>query len=241
MKASDKRPFLVLLPGALGAATQFASLSATLEGEFQVLTPNFAGHGDAPLPAGADPATAFTLPAFAANLGTFLEASMLGPARLFGYSMGGYAALLLARARPDLVHSVVTLGTKFFWDEPTAAKEAGRLSPAVLQAKVPQFAADLAARHPALGWEAVVNYTAALLRALGAEPLLSPDSLTQVTCPVRTVVGDRDVTVTIEETAQAYRSLPQGQLQVLPGVPHPLERVAVATLAGVIREFFSAG
>jgi pimeloyl-ACP methyl ester carboxylesterase len=155
--------------------------------------------------------------------------------------MGGYVALALARQQPDLIHSVMTLGTKFFWDEATAAREAARLDPAVVETKVPQFARELEARHTASGWQTVVSETAAMLRDLGAHPLLSAEFLAEIQQPVRVVVGDRDATVSVEETTAAWRALPKGQLQVLPATPHPLERVSVALLAESIRAFMASG
>lgn len=226
------RPSLVLLPGALGAASQFAALRAQLEPHFRIVSPDFEGHG--PRPAAGRP---FRMAHFVENLLETIVAHDLAPARVVGYSMGGYVALALARQQPALIHSVLTLGTKFFWDEATAAREAGRLDPAMLEAKVPQFARELEARHPASGWEAVVRQTAEMLRDLGTHPLLSAAHLAAIQQPVRVLVGDRDATVTVEETTAAWRALPNGQLQVLPATPHPLERVSVMTLADSVRAF----
>ena len=234
MTAPDLRPPLVLLHGALGTAAQLAPLAELLEPRFRVLTLDFAGHGPRPAPIGG-----WRLQRFVENLAEYLAAENLGPVRVFGYSMGGYVALALAAQRPALVHSVVTLGTKFVWDEATAAAETSRLDPAVIAAKVPGFAATLASRHAeGAGWEAVVRGTAEVLRDLGRAPLLSPAVLAGIPHPVRVLVGDRDATVSIEETANAYRMLPAGQLGVLPGIPHPLERVnPLAMVAAHINGF----
>lgn len=235
MTASDSRSTLVLLHGALGAAAQFTQLAPLLNPYFRVLTLDFAGHGARP----AD-ADGWRLARFADDLAALLRTEHPGPARVFGYSMGGYAALVLAARQPALIHSVVTLGTKFEWDEATAAREAARLDPAVIQAKVPAFAAALAARHAAgVGWETVVRGTADVLRDLGRAPLLSPSVLAGIAQPVRVLVGDRDATVSVEETAAAYRALPAGQLGVLPGTPHPLEQVSLTGLVDQLLHFFA--
>jgi pimeloyl-ACP methyl ester carboxylesterase len=234
MTAPDLRPPLVLLHGALGAAAQFVALRPLLDVHFRVFTLDFEGHGPQPAPV-----RGYRMAHFAENLAALIVAEDLAPVRVFGYSMGGYAALALAAQQPGLMHSVMTLGTKFVWDEPTAAREASRLEPETLSAKVPAFAEALAARHATgAGWEVVVRGTADVLRNLGAAPLLAPDVLVSIGLPVRVLVGDRDATVTIEETAAAYRALPVGQLGVLPGVPHPLERVPLPVLAAHIIGFF---
>jgi pimeloyl-ACP methyl ester carboxylesterase len=153
--------------------------------------------------------------------------------------MGGYVALLLATTAPERVAAVATLGTKFHWDPGVAAREAGRLDPTAIRAKVPRFAEALAARHEgAGGWEGVLARTAELLRDLGDRPALGPAELSRVAQPARVMVGDRDATVSVEETAGAFRTLPAGELAVLPRTPHPLEQVDVGRLAAAVADFF---
>ncbi len=196
----------------------------------------FEGHGEtAPHPDG------YSIERFAEQVVERLAARGIGRAALFGYSMGGYVALHLARVHPERVAAVATLGTKFRWDPATAAREAARLDPDAIRAKVPRFADALAARHGgAGGWEAVLARTAALLRALGERPVLTDATLAEVAQPVRVMVGDRDATVTVEETAGAYRALPNGELAVLPRTPHPLEQVDTGRLVAALGEFLTA-
>src|SRR5262245_65815367 len=92
-------------------------------------------------------------------------------APFFGYSMGGYVALYLALHRPERVDRVATLGTKLRWDPQTAERDAARLDPQVIRAKVPRFADTLAARHEqAGGGESVLARTAEVLQPLGEDP-----------------------------------------------------------------------
>jgi hypothetical protein len=51
---------------------------------------------------------------------------------------------------------------------------------------------------------------------------------------VRVVVGDRDDTVSVEESAAVARALGAGSLTVLPNTPHPIERVDLAGLVPVL-------
>jgi hypothetical protein len=50
------------------------------------------------------------------------------------------------------------------------------------------------------------------------------------------MLGDRDTTVSLDETAAAVRALPQGELAVLPRTPHPLEQADAARLAFELRD-----
>lgn len=243
MTAPDLRPPLVVLHGALGAAAQFTALTPLLVAHFRVVTLDFRGHGPRPVSLDSDgtpDGAPWRLTRFVDDLAALIQAENLAPARVFGYSMGGYAALALAARAPELVQSVLTLGTKFEWDAPTAAQAAAWLDPAAMRAKVPAFADALAARHHAgSGWEAVVRGTADVLRDLGRAPLLGAAVLATIGQPVRVLVGDRDATVSVEETAAAYRALPAGQLGVLPGTAHPFERLSPAALVAHLLEFFA--
>jgi pimeloyl-ACP methyl ester carboxylesterase len=231
-------PPVLLLHGALGAAAQLAPLAdalGRLGGGRPVDVLEFEGHGGtAPHPGG------YSIERFAEQVAQRLEARGIERAVLFGYSMGGYVALHLARVHPERVAAVATLGTKFRWDPETAAREAARLDAATIRAKLPRFAEALAARHGSAsgGWEAVLARTAALLRSLGERPVLTDETLAQVAQPARVIVGDRDATVSVEEAAGAYRALPNGELLVLPRTPHPLEQVDAGRLAGALAEFF---
>jgi hypothetical protein len=56
-----------------------------------------------------------------------------------------------------------------------------RLEPAIIQAKVPDFAESLRARHErAGGWERVLVSTADCLRALGDDPPLTDETLGRI-------------------------------------------------------------
>lgn len=225
---------LVLLHGALGASRQLDPLAEALRPYFRVHQMDFEGHGQS-----AARGRPFRMKHFAENVVELLDRLALPQATFFGYSMGGYVALHLALEHPDRVERVATLGTKFRWDPAYAAREVARLDPAVIRAKVPAFAAALEARHAgAGGWEGVLAGTADLLRHLGKHPLLTETTLPEVKSPARVIVGDRDSTVTVEESSGVATLLGAGSLTVLPGTPHPIEQVDLAVLVPVLLEFF---
>lgn len=51
------------------------------------------------------------------------------------------------------------LGTKYNWNEATAAREVKLLNPAVIQEKVPAYAAILKERHGSENWQEVLHAT----------------------------------------------------------------------------------
>ncbi len=109
---------LILLHGAIGAKDQLAKLADELQGDFNIHSINFSGHGGSPFPP-----ENFSIDLFADEILEYMQEHHLMQAALFGYSMGGYAAMLLAKKFPRKIQAVVTLATKFNWDESIAAKE----------------------------------------------------------------------------------------------------------------------
>lgn len=223
---------IILLHGALGSKDTLQPLVQALEGAGQVLTSNFSGHGGAPFP--SEP---FTISLFAEEIRAFMNAHAIEKANLFGYSMGGYAALYLAKYHPELVASVITLATKFYWDEQVAAKEVGMLNADKIKQKLPAFAAELEKRHQPNDWTLLLEKTKELLLGLGQQNALQVADYTSITTPALLLLGDRDKMVSLEETIAVYKALPNAQLGVLPGTPHPLDQVNVAMLGNFIREF----
>lgn len=224
---------LLLLHGALGSATQFDTLKEALSDKFTVTTLNFSGHGGREIPS-----SGFSMELFADDIAAHLDNAGIEQADIFGYSMGGYAALLLASRQPERIRSVFTLATKFLWNEEISRKEAAMLNPDKISQKVPAFARQLTERHAPQSWEKVVLQTAEMMVKLGANPLLTHEIAGRLEMPVRVSIGDRDTMVTLDETAAMFRALKNGSLAVLPGTPHPFEKVNIVRLAGELADFF---
>ena len=225
---------LILLHGALGDSSQLASLTARLGSTRHIAVLELEGHGKAPFR--DRPLRVETL---AEAVVEEMNARGIQRADFFGYSMGGYVALQVAATHPDRVDRVATLATKFAWSPEIAARETAMLDVATIRAKVPKFAAALEARHTGAGWEALLAQTADLMRALGAHPLLNETVLASIAKPVRLGVGDRDTTVSIDESAAAARELPQGELEVHPRTAHPFEKAPLDRIARSIDEFLA--
>lgn len=225
---------LILLHGALGDAVQLAPLAAKLGAARRVTVLELEGHGKTPFR--DRPLRVETL---AESVVEEMDARGIEHADFFGYSMGGYVALQVAATRADRVERVATLATKFAWTPEIATREVAMLDAATIRAKVPKFAAALEARHTGAGWEALLAQTGDLMRALGEGPLLSERVLTSISKPVRIGVGDRDATVSIEESAAAAKQLPHGELEVHPRTPHPFEKAPLDRIVRSIDEFLA--
>ncbi len=223
---------LLLLHGAIGAADQLAPLANELKDQYRVYTMNFSGHGGQPFRADE-----FSIPMFADEVVQFIETEGLGQVSIFGYSMGGYVAMYLALHRPELVQKVITLATKFYWDEAIAAKEVQMLNPDKIEQKLPAFATSLKSRHAPNNWKDVLLKTSEMMIKLGGDNYLKISDYRSILSPVLLLLGDRDKMITLEETVEVYKALPNAQMAVLPGTAHPIEQVNTAMQAYFITQF----
>lgn len=223
---------IVLLHGAIGAKDQLQPLTDLLKNDFNVHAFNFSGHGGKPFT--EEP---FSIQAFAAELQEYLLIQQIKHASVFGYSMGGYIALYLAKQQPQLFSEIVTLATKFEWNEAVAAKEAGMLNAEVIHEKVPLFAEQLKQRHEPNDWKLVLEKTKEMLLQMGKEKPLQLNDYTIINLPVLLLLGDNDKMVTKEETEAVQKVLPNSRFQLLEQTAHPIEKTDIAVLAGIIREF----
>jgi pimeloyl-ACP methyl ester carboxylesterase len=228
---------LLLLHGALGSRQQLEPLANLLaeryDEHYAVHLLDFEGHGTEPL---RD--RPFRIEHFAENVRDYLEAHSITAARIFGYSMGGFVACQLALTHPHLVRRIATLGTIFRWDADVAARERTFLDLDKIKTKVPQFAQALESRHTASDWETVVTHTSEMLELLATTGGFQPDLACGLSQSVRIIVGDRDTSAGVVPSYEIYKALPNGQLEVLPNTPHPIERVPIDELAASLENFF---
>jgi pimeloyl-ACP methyl ester carboxylesterase len=217
---------LLILHGAIGASSQLNAIAEKLSERYEVHLFDFPGHGGKALPAAP-----FSIQLFSDAVLSYIQEHHLQQLTIFGYSMGGYVAMHLAKDHPHLVNKVITLGTKFHWDETTAAKEIKMLHADTILTKVPAFAATLAALHAPNDWKEVLQRTADMMTAMGQDNPLKPDDYKTIKAAALIMLGDRDKMVTFEETIATYKHLPDAKMAVLPGTPHPIEQVNPALIA----------
>jgi len=221
---------ILLLHGALGSRRQMDELYKLLSASAEVVSLNLPGHGGRPIPE-----------AYSMNLFVEDVAAMLGtdekPVDIFGFSMGGYVALLLAMKYPARVNRIMTLGTKFDWTPQTSARETLRLDPDKMTEKVPEFSELLRQRHAPQDWRQVVYKTRELLMRLGnGEAVIMSDfHLDHHVCILR---GSIDHMVTAAESQFMANQLPHGIYEEMVGFRHPLEQTDPKILTEKIISFF---
>lgn len=224
---------LLLLHGALGSEKSLQPLKELLQNDFDVFSFSFQGHGGSELPE-----SDFTIASFANEVITFLDQNQIDSIAIFGYSMGGYVGLYLAKHFPERIQRLFTLATKLNWTIEGSQKEASMLNPTLIKEKVPKYALSLDQLH-GNKWEDLITKTAQMMLNLGQNPEVKESDFENIKIPVLLSVGDIDAMVTLEETINAHRKIKDSQLLVLPRTIHPIEKVDVVELAHQIKRFIS--
>ena len=224
---------ILLLHGAIGSSVQLEPLAELLTNNYKVNLLNLSGHGGKQIPD-----EQFSIEMFGEDVLYFIEKNKLGKINVYGYSMGGYVALYIARNFPDKINKIFTTATKFDWNEESSLKESRLLNPEKIIEKIPKFAEQLSERHSAENWKQVLKKTAEMMINLGKNKLLKDVDFSLIENEVLLSVGDRDNMVSIEETVDVYRKLQNGKLLIFPDTPHPIEKISAERLANEIELFF---
>lgn len=224
---------LLLLHGAIGSKEQLQPLAQKLSDTHNVHTLNFSGHG------GNSFSKKFSIEQFAKDVITYLDNNNIESCNIFGYSMGGYVALYLAKHFPEKVNRVFTLATKFLWTPEIAQKEIKMLNPEKIKEKIPAFAEQLKQRHKPNNWELVLNNTAEMMIELGNNNILQTIDYKTITHHTLIAIGDKDSMVTLEETIEVFKNMPNSNLLVMPFTQHPIEKVDINALEREIKFFFN--
>ena len=92
----------VMVHGLGGSASNWTDVMGLLQGRLAALAPDLPGFGWSPPPADRD----YSVRAHARVVADLIESSTDPPVHLFGNSLGGTVALVVAASRPDLVRTL---------------------------------------------------------------------------------------------------------------------------------------
>lgn len=209
---------ILLLHGALGSKEQMNPIAKLLKTDYNIHSFNFEGHGST-LSNGD-----LSMTLFANSIKKYITDNELDKPNVFGYSMGGYAALKLASSESELLGKIVTLGTKLDWSEESLNKMMGMFNPEVIEAKVPKLAMGLAKVHGEDRWKSLVTETGKMLKSLSSQEFIKDEEFAKIENHIVLGIGDKDVTVSVAETERVNDLLPNSTTNVLKDVPHELHK-----------------
>lgn len=225
------KPTILLLHGALNTSDQFNMLSEKLERFFDVYTFDFSGHSQELYEDVLD------MSVLVRDIAIFMDRMESETCHIFGYSMGGYAAVSYAKSQPKKLGKIISLGTKWDWNPTSSAKEVAMLDPEMMVAKIPSYVSKLQAMFGENNWMNVVRNTASLMHDLGHGGGLMEEDFRKIETNVLILRGSDDKMVTAESSKEVASWLKNGTYEEIDGAPHPLEKVDMDVLVGEIVKF----
>lgn len=203
-------PLVLLHPGGAGVdARAWGPNLPALAERFRVFTPERRAHGRTP-----DVDGPITFELMADDTIAFLDAVVGEPAHVMGCSDGAIVALLVALRRPDLVRKLVFIGGVFHRD----GWAPGVIDPANAP---PEFLEQLYGELSPDGPEHYRVVVEKLAKMHVEGPTLTVADLTRIANRTLVMMGDDDE-VEVEHAIELYRSLPDGELAIIPGTSHGL-------------------
>jgi pimeloyl-ACP methyl ester carboxylesterase len=217
---------LMLHGGLSDSEGMLDALEPAISDRFRVVAFDRRGHGRT-----GDTEAAFHYDDMASETVAVIENLIGGPTNLVGWSDGGIVSLLLALRRPDLVRSLVLIGTNYHFNGMVPTNPGDGDVPEMLRARYAERSPD-GADHFAV----VLKKSFAMF---ATEPTLATEDLRKISAPALVIVGDDDL-MTLAHTASLYESLPAGQLAVVPGSSHAVVFEKPEFVGQLIRGFLES-
>jgi len=108
VSGAETSPSVFLVHGFIVASRVFDSLVAALTPNYRVISMDFLGHGESARP---DTSPLYTADGFHKSIHALLQHLSISKTVLMGWSMGSKLAFEFARKYPDLISSLVLIGT----------------------------------------------------------------------------------------------------------------------------------
>jgi len=216
-------PLVVLVHGGTGTgAHDWEFQRGPLAARHTVVTVDLRGHGRS-----SDPHWLLSVDQIGEDVAALVAELDRGPAAIVGFSVGATAMLRLVCARPGVARALVIIGA-------SAEGHPERVDD-ILSGGWPSALRALRHEHgDADHWQRLRRR---LARSWADDHALGAGDLEAVAIPVLVVGGDRDRIEPVETALWIARTLPHGELLVLPGCGHFASRERPHELNVAIERF----
>jgi 2-hydroxy-6-oxonona-2,4-dienedioate hydrolase len=223
---NDDRPAVVVIHGLSAGAQQLTPLLGALGKDFRVSAPSLPGFGGS-----ERPSTALDLAELADSVVAWMDASGVRQAAVVGISVGCHIAVELALRCPRRVSRLALLCPTMAPGSNGGSRQVGQfLINTVREGPRQMFEQFQASLRPS---------TRLLLHNIAEDPL--EEKLPEVRIPTLIVRGERDPLVPQAWAEELTALLPKGELAVIPGATHGLNRRSPEALAEAMRPFLMPG
>jgi pimeloyl-ACP methyl ester carboxylesterase len=226
----------------------YAGLAARVDA--RLIVPDLPGFGATRL--GRRAPEVLSVPLLAEAVAEWLDKRRLGPVVLGGTAIGGYIALEIADARPDLVGGLVLLGCKPAPDPPARAGDRESVAKLALESGS-VLVADAIADGPLapdadektrsivrrMIEEADPRAIAALVRGLAARPDPTP-MIQRLSLPLLVIAGEQDPFTHLADAEALAAMVPGARFVAVPGAGHLAALERPVEVAAALNEFVRA-
>ncbi len=159
----------------------------------------------------------------------YLEDIVKEPAHLIGWSDGGIISLMVALKRPDLVRSLILIGTNYHFDCGLSFD----LNTIEVSDEDKATFAERSGQNP----ELLIEVVRKAFSVWATEPTMTLAEISQITSPVLVAGGD-DEPFSGKHTFKLYEALPNARLAIIPGASHYVIHEESELLQAVIKNFY---
>jgi pimeloyl-ACP methyl ester carboxylesterase len=233
-------PPLVLLHGSGDSAGTFAAVAPDLIGDYRLLIPDLAGHGESEPVEGALP-----MATIVGGFEALLDAAALERPILAGNSMGAWLATLYAYNHPDRVSRVVAINGGPILGEPSGIK----LMPADREEARASMAAIRDPSSPPVPDEVLDDIVARansgpiqrmMLDLGGMMAYLLDGKLGEIATPVDLLWGESDGLMKLSYAERMAAGLPRARITRIPRCGHIPMGECPERFVGLLREILAA-
>jgi 2-succinyl-6-hydroxy-2,4-cyclohexadiene-1-carboxylate synthase len=255
--SSGEGPPLLLLHGFTGSLSTWDYFRSRLDSSFRVIAADLPGHGQSSIPENPE---RYSLDRLSTDLAKVLDGLEIESAAVFGYSMGGRAALRFALNEPTRLGALILESTTPGIDEASRAQRAaadGLLADMIERDGVAAFVArwerlplwNTQARMPDAGRQALHNQRIAndprglanSLRGAGsaADPAVTT-RLGEIQTPTLILTGELD-TKYIEIGRMLQSGIPNAEMQIIPDAGHAIHLERSDAVIDAVQGFLRKG
>lgn len=221
---------LILIHGGAVDSRFFEHNVGPLAERFRVIATDLWGHGRT-----ADREGPFSLQSFSTDVAALIEEVADGSAHVLGHSIGSTVALDLAMRRPELVRKLIQVSGGF---DIAAEESTAELDIDTMVAGTVKFLGSSYGAVSPDGEDHFAVVTRKDFELSSKEPRFTTEQIAAISHRTLVMVADDDITP-IEHQLDFYRTLPNGELAVVPGTSHFLLQEKPALCNAIILDFLT--